>query len=76
MELPSWLSGNENPISIHEDLDLTLGLTQGAKDLALPRAVVQVTDAAWIWHGCGVGQELQLQFDLQPGNLHMPRVQP
>ena len=27
--------------------------------------------AAWLWCSCGVGQWLQLQFDLQPGNLYV-----
>ena len=37
-----------------------------------------VADKAQIWHdcGCGVGWQLQLQFDPWPGNLHMPQVQP
>ena len=54
-----------NPISIHEDAGLTPGLTQWAKDPALAWAVVLFADMAWIWHccGCGVGQQLQLQFD-------------
>ena len=51
-----------NLTSIYEDMDSILNLTQCVKDLALPWAVVQVTDSAWIWHdgGCGVGQKLQL----------------
>ena len=34
-------------------------------DPALPQATVQVTDTAWILclYGCGVGQQLQVQFD-------------
>ena len=49
------------------------GLAQQVKDLALLRAVVQVTDAAGIWHCCdsGVGRQQQLQLDPYPGNLHM-----
>ena len=49
-----------NPTSIPEDVGLTPGLPQGIKDLALPQAGAQVTDAAWIWHcrGCGVAWEL------------------
>ena len=38
-------------------------LTQWVKDPALPQAVVQVADAAYIWHCCGLSQQLQLQFD-------------
>ena len=30
----------------------------------------------WYGCGCGVGQQLQLQFNAQPGNLHMRRVWP
>ena len=61
---------------IHEDTCLVLGLMHQVKDLALLRAVVQVTDAAPIWRGCGVGWQIQLQFYSQPGNVHMPRVLP
>ena len=46
-----------NLTSIHEDVGVTPGLTQWVKDSVLPWAVVQVTDAARIWHcyGCAVG---------------------
>ena len=30
----------------------------------------------WRCRGCGVGWQLQLQFNLQPGNFHMSQVQP
>ena len=64
--------------SIHEDGGQIPGLAQWIKDLLFPRALVQVTDVAWILHccGCGVSQRLQLTFDPQPRNLHIPWVQP
>ena len=45
-------------------------------DLVLSRAVVQVADAAQVWCccGCGIGQQLYLQFEPQPGNIHMLQV--
>ena len=43
----------------------TLDLLSGVKDTALLQAAVKATDMTWVWHsyGCGVGQQLQLQFD-------------
>ena len=51
------------------------GLPQWVKVPALLRAAAQVTDEARIqWCcSCGAGQQLQLQLDPWPGNLHMLR---
>ena len=52
-----------------------LGLTHWAKGLVLPQTAVQVADVSQILNCCGgdVGWQLQLQFDTQPSNFHMPK---
>ena len=56
LEFASWLSGKRTRLVFHEDMGLIPCLTQGVKDPALPRAVVQVTDVyqipcCWeVWH--------------------------
>ena len=55
-----------NPTSIlGEDVGLISGLTQWIRDLVLPWAMMEVTDAAQILHccGCGVGRQLRFRFD-------------
>ena len=51
------------PTSTREDVGSIPDLAQCIKELALPQAVVQVTDMALIWCGCGISLQ-QLQLDL------------
>ena len=65
-EFLSWFSGNKCAYHPTWYLHGTIpGLTHWVKDPALPWLVVQLADMVQIWHccGCGVGQQLQLQFN-------------
>ena len=67
LEFPLWLSKLRTQCYLCEDVDSILGLTQRVKDLALPQAVTQVTDVAWIWRCCGCGIGISCSYDLTPG---------
>ena len=58
--IPVVVQWVKNLTSIHEDVGLIPGLAQWVKDLALLQAVVEVTEAARIWRGCGCGAGWQL----------------
>ena len=64
--------------NILEDTGLIPGLILWVKDLVLPQGAAQVADEAQIHRccGCGIGRQLQLQFDPSPGNSHMLQTQP
>ena len=51
-----------NPTGIHEDMGSILASLSGLR--------------IWRCCGCDVGQQLQLCFDPQPGNLQVPWVWP
>ena len=62
-------SAETNLTGIQEGTGLIPGLSQWVKDLALPWAVVQVADVAWIMHCCGSGIGLQPQLQQDPWEL-------
>ena len=60
--LPIVAQWVKNPMSIREDMGSTSGLPRWVKDLV------------WLWLWCR--PQLQLRFDPEPGDLHMPQVGP
>ena len=70
--------GLRTQLSNHEYVGSVPGLTQWVKNLVLPQAAAEISDAAQIpsCYGCGGGQQLQFQFNPSLENFHVPRVWP
>ena len=67
-----------NPTRIHEDPGSIPGLPQRMKDLGCHELWSRLQTTARIPHccGCGVGRQLQFQFNPYPGNFRMPQGWP
>ena len=65
MEFPLWLNRLRIQHCLPKDVGSIPGLTLWVKDPAMLQAAAQVTDMPWIqcFFGCGVGLQLQLQFN-------------
>ena len=63
-EFPLWLSGFRPQHSVCEDAVSTPGLVRWVKDPVLLQGGAWLTDTTQIpCCGCGIGPEMQLQFD-------------
>ena len=65
-EFSLWLSGLRTQLSLCEDVGLIPGFAQWVRKAGRRQCC----------HGCSIGRQLQLRFDLYPGKLHMPQVCP
>ena len=53
----------------------SLASLSGLGDLALPQAIVQVADMAWIWRCCGWGISRQLELRFDPLAWELPHAE-
>ena len=76
MGVPTVAQCVQNLTGIHKYLGLIPGLLQWVKGSGIAMSYSVGCRAARIWHCCGVGQQLQLWFHPERGNIHMSQVWP